>query len=413
MKRIFVFSYYGKETYHTGYYRLLSLANTLSENFEVYFIYGNIKEVKKGENKENLTEIPLLYKNGILQKVYFFLQKRSPYSAKLLVILNYLFTKREIFDLQKETLFYFNNSEIKPAKDDIIFTSFPSLSAHNLGYKLKKKYHSKLVLEYRDPGVFGYNLIYENEWMSKVRKLFLKKQEIRNLESADLLLTISDSIKKFFPERYFNNVHVVRNGFNNHKIDSSLIRDNQQKFILSYLGSIYSSQLEDITFFEAVKEFLVEYKISPDRFLLKFIGVNDRTALNKIIIRYGLENYTSISDKMPIEKAYDELYDSSMFFHLKYGNRKEVITTKQYEYLAFQKPILLPVSDNGDIAESIKKYNAGYVCNHKKEIIEVLIKSFKNHLEGKPLKINHTKEELYELSRQSQEEKLFKLINEL
>ncbi|MCJ0741732.1 glycosyltransferase family protein [Pedobacter montanisoli] len=413
MKRIFVFSYHGKETYHTGYYRLLSLANTLAENFEVYFIHGNINEVKKGENKENLIEIPLLYRNGILQKVYAFLKKKSPYSAKLLVIINYLFTKREIFDLQKETLFYFNKSEIKPAKDDIIFTSFPSLSAHNLGYELKKKYHSKLVLEYRDPGVFGYNLIYENEWMSRVRKSFLKKQEIRNLESADLLLTISDSIKKFFPERYYNNVHVVGNGFNNHKIDISLIRDNKQKFILSYLGSIYSSQLEDLTFFEAVKDFTVKYKVSPDRFLLKFIGINDVPVLNKIITRFGLENYTSILAKMPIEKAYDELYDSSMFFHLKYGNRKEVITTKQYEYLAFQKPILLPVSDDGDIAESIKKYNAGYICNHKKEIIEVLHISFKNHLEGKPLKINHTAEELYELSRQSQEEKLVNLMNEL
>ena len=54
--------------------------------------------------------------------------------------------------------------------------------------------------------------------------------------------------------------------------------------------------------------------------------------------------------------------NASCFLHLRYGKNKGVITSKQAEYLAYRKVILLPNSDNGDIAESILNNNAGVVC---------------------------------------------------
>jgi hypothetical protein len=116
---------------------------------------------------------------------------------------------------------------------------------------------------------------------------------------------------------------------------------------------------------------------------------------------------------MPIDQIYGELYSTAMFFHLRYGNRKEIITTKQYEYLAFQKPILLPVNDYGDLEESIKKNNAGFVCDNEKEVVDVLKNSFDIHFNLKPMRIKRSEAELYNLSRQSQEEKLKELINNL
>uniref|UniRef100_UPI0018EB3ABB hypothetical protein n=1 Tax=Pedobacter sp. ASV28 TaxID=2795123 RepID=UPI0018EB3ABB len=285
-------------------------------------------------------------------------------------------------------------------------------AVHNLGYLLKKKFKSKLILEYRDPGVFGYRLVFENEFVSKMRKFFLRKKEIRNLESADLLITISESIKNFFPEKYRRNIQVIRNGFNSNKIDFQLIKTNKDQFILAYLGSVYSGQLEDFSFFNAIRKFIDRYKVSPDKFLLKFIG-SDNNQLNKIIKKFNLGAYTELTAKMPIEQAYHELYTASMFFHLRYGHRKEVITTKQYEYLAFQKPILLPINDHGDLEESIKKYDAGFVCNSEEEIINILKTVFDNHFNGNPIHITRTEEELYAFSRQSQEEKLIKLIDKL
>lgn len=413
MKRIFIFSYHGRDTHQTSFYRLLSLAKNLANHFEVYFIYGNVKniEIEKNENS-NFKEIPLTYHNGIIQKFHKYLNGKNLTIAKILLIFHYLFTRNEIFDIRKEFENYLENNRIELNQEDIVFVSFPSLAVHNLGYLLKKKFKSKLILEYRDPGVFGYRLVFENEFVSKMRKFFLRKKEIRNLESADLLITISESIKNFFPEKYKRNIHVIRNGFNSNKIDFQLIKTNKDQFILAYLGSVYSGQLEDFSFFNAIRKFIDRYKISPDKFLLKFIG-SDNSQLNKIIKRFNLGAYTEFTAKMPIEQAYHELYTASMFFHLRYGHRKEVITTKQYEYLAFQKPILLPINDHGDLEESIKKYDAGFVCNSEEEIINILKMVFDNHFNGNPMYITRTEEELYAFSRQSQEEKLIKLIDKL
>jgi hypothetical protein len=180
-----------------------------------------------------------------------------------------------------------------------------------------------------------------------------------------------------------------------------------------YLGTVYNDQLEDITFFKALRKFIDLYVVQPQYFQIRFIGSGESLKLKEIIKHFKLEPYTSISQKMPISQVYTELYTTAMFFHLKYGDRKEIITTKQYEYLAFQKPILLPVNDYGDLEESIKKYDAGFVCESEKEIVDVLKMSIDNHFNGNPRRITRTEGELYDLSRQGQEEKLLKLIDKL
>ena len=413
MKRVFVFSYHGKDSYQTSFYRLASLAEKLSEQFKVYFIYGNLNEVEVVNKHENLTHIPLIYSTGIIKKTHSFLQLKNASLAKAFLMCYYFITKREILDLQWEAESYFEKNKIILTAEDIIFVSFPSLSVHNLGYALKQKFKSKLILEYRDPGVFGYQLVFENKLISKARKIFLKRNEVRNLESADLVLAISESIKSFFPDKYQKKIQVIKNGFSSNHLDFSSITDNKKQFILAYLGSVYKGQLESFSFFSAVRSFIDTYKIDVGKFLIRFIGLNDSKAIEELLKKFELTAYAEIAPKVPIEQAYQQMYNVSMFFHLKYGNRGGVITTKQYDYLAFQKPILLPANDNGDLAESIQKYNAGYICNSESEIINVLHGAVENHFNGKPARIKRTAADLYELSRNGQEEKLVKLIKSL
>lgn len=413
MRRIFIFSYKGRGTHETSFNRLLSISENLSEYFEVYFIYGSENDSNKEETRKNLFEIPIVFNKGIIQKVHSFLRNKNAYAAKLFFILYYFFTRKEILDFKENTLSYFRKNKIEFRDNDIIFATYPTLSVQNLGSELKRKFGSKLILEYRDPGVFGYKLIFEKAWMTKARKIFLKDKEQRNLESADLIVTISQSLKNFFPEKYHRKIHIIKNGFDSKLINYDKIVNRKEQFILTYLGTIYDEQLSERTFFVALKKFVDRYSIKPQQFKLRFIGSGDSIMLKKEIKHFELEAYCSISEKMEIEKIYSNLYDTSMFLHLRYGERREIITSKQYEYLAFQKPILLPVNDYGDLEESIKKYDAGFVCESEKEIVDVLKMSIDNHFNGNPRRITRTEEELYDLSRQGQEEKLLKLIDKL
>jgi len=415
LKRIFIFSYHGKETFQTSYYRLLSLSEHLSENAEVYFIHGTTeKEVKQIKVKGNFIEIPLNYAHGFFQKTYKSLLRNGKNSiAKILLIFYYFFTGKEIFDLGKEFQNYIKKTNLTLSPSDIVVVSFPSIAIHNLGFLLKQKYGCKLVLDYRDPGVFGYQLLAENKIISLLRKTFLKKREIRNLKNADLVIAISDSIKALFPVEFQEQIAVIRNGFISHKANLDLITHNPYTFILLYLGTIYSPQLKDQTFFKALRIFIDRNNILPQHFQLKFLGSEGCEGLREIIKQFNLDPYTQITPRMPIELAYTELYNASMFLQLKFGKRKEIITSKQYEYLAFQKPILLPLSDHGDLDQSITDYKAGYICNSLDEIVDVLEKQYKNHFDHQPELISRTEEELYQLSRRSQQDKLFKLIEKL
>ncbi|WP_113660868.1 glycosyltransferase family protein [Pedobacter nanyangensis] len=412
MKRIFVFSYHGRETYQTGFNRLLSISEALSQAYEVHFVYGNKNKVKKPiKIKGTLIEIPLSYTPGFFHNFYKSLLENGRRGfSKLLLITYYFFTGKEIFDLGREFAKYKRKTNINITPNDVIFASFPSIAIHNLGNALKQEFGCKLVLDFRDPGVFGYPSIEDSKLLSFLRKFFLKRREMRNLKNADLIVTISESIRRLFPEKYRDQVQVIRNGYDLKKIDFKKIKDHPYTFKLVYLGSVYNDQLQDTTFFKAVRKFIDQFTIQPQYFQIRFVGTDESIRLKELIRNYNLEPYTSISAKMPIEEVYTELYSAAMFFHLKYGDRREIITTKQYEYLAFQKPILLPINDHGDLAESIQKNNAGFICHNEQEIVNLLKESLDKHFNGQPQRINRTNEELYEFSRQFQEEKLIKLI---
>lgn len=415
MKRIFVFSYHGRETYQTGFNRLLSMAEYLSNSYEVHLVYGNRDKVERPiKIKGNLIEIPMSYTPGFFHNLYKgLIESGRRIMAKFVLACYYAFTGKEIFDLGREFSKYKKKTNINLTKDDIILVSFPSLAIHNLGYALKQEFGCKLILDYRDPGVFGYKQIEDNKVLSFLRKRFLKRNELRNLKAADLIVTISESIRSLFPEKYRDQIEVVRNGYDIKKVNFNLIKHHPYTFKLVYLGTVYNDQLEDVTFFKALRKFIDLHLIQPQYFQVRFIGTGESLKLKEVIKHYHLEPYVYISQKMPIEQVYSELYSAAMFFHLKYGNRKEIITTKQYEYLAFQKPILLPVNDFGDLESSINKYQAGYVCENKDDIIKFLKQSVDNHFNRQPVLIKRSEAELYELSRQGQEEKLLKLIDKL
>lgn len=415
MKRIFVFSYHGEDNYQTSYYRLLSISQRLAKDYEVYFVHGTTKNVTQPINlKNNLIELSLDYNHGFFQNLYnLLLNKNRKKLAKILLIVYFLFTGKEIFDLGKEFFNYIEKTNLYLNNEDKIFVSYPSLAIHNLGNSLKRKFKSKLILDYRDPGVFGYQQVAESKFVYLLRRYFLKRRELRNIQNADMITVTHPILKEVLPAIYHNKVHIIRNGFLANKTNLALIVDIPKIFNIVYLGTLYDIQLEDKSFFKAVRKFIDANNVLPHQFQLKFIGGKKSVTLTSIIKKYQLDPYTLITDRLPIEVAYQYLYKASIFLHLKYGDRKSITTSKQYEYFAFQKPVLLPIDDKGDIAQSIRTCNCGYICNSIDEIVNVLNEQYKLYLNGTIVTNKKSDEEVLKLSRQYQEEKLINLIKNL
>lgn len=246
-----------------------SLAETLATENEVFFIHGAIGNINDDQPDFKYAEIALKYSDGIFSKAINYLLKKGYHkTAKSIHLLYYFFTGETIFDLKKAFIGYLKIHDLHLSQNDILLVSFPSHTIHHLGYELRKRFGCKLILDFRDPGVYGYRAVADNRLMSFLRKTLIKNNEHKCLEAADLIITVSKSLKNFFPEKYQHKIRLIRNGALAEYIDRTK-RANPDKFRIMYLGTMYNAQLKDDTFFRTVYAF-VKNSILPVEFELFF-----------------------------------------------------------------------------------------------------------------------------------------------
>ncbi len=218
----------------------------------------------------------------------------------------------------------------------------------------------KLVLDYRDPWTFGFAPIDGYTWVHHTKKIFKRNYELQLLKKATLVSTVSNSLKSYFPTHVQNKIFVLPNG-NNMGTVLPNINQHPPVFTIVYAGTLYNMQLQDDTFFKALKIFINDKNSSQIKML--FIGSAGNKLLPKKLKAYGLGHISTITQRIDKHDLLNYMCNACCFLHLRYGKNTGVITSKQAEYLAYRKAILLPNSDNGDIAESILHNQAGAVCN--------------------------------------------------
>lgn len=300
----------------------------------------------------------------------------------------------------------------KIGENDIVIASGGPGSVFRMGYELAKNSNSTLILDYRDPWNLGYNLLETGTFINTFKRKIMVEQEIKILDHAHHITTVSESLKNFFPQKYHHKITVIENGSNFEQDDiMPIINSKPEKFNINYLGTIYNDQLHNEDFFKAISDFYFSIN-KKDTIALNFVGSSKNENLKKLIIKYKLESITNITDRLDKEELLPYLTNASLFLQLRFKDRSKIITSKITDYLMFRKPILLPVSDGGDIEETINKYNAGYVCNGYMETLDVLNSEYQKFLNRKDITVNK-KEDLSHLSRSKIAEKLIKVIENL
>ncbi|HEY1056104.1 MAG TPA: hypothetical protein VGE24_13250, partial [Emticicia sp.] len=197
-------------------------------------------------------------------------------------------------------------------------------------------------------------------------------------------------------------IKVLENG-SNFEVDD-LINSAPKSFNIVYLGTLYDDQLRDETIFRTLSGF-IKYK-NPSEIKLQFIGSSGNKLLPSILKKYRLTNICEITGRLGSDEVKEYLNNASIFLQLKYGQRSDIITSKQADYLLFNKPILLPVSDYGDLCKSIKGNNAGFVGTTVEDnvgYLELCWQKFKKHeslylaTNSKQVKTENRKEIAYKL----------------
>lgn len=342
---------------------------------------------------------------NIIQRLLVFIDKNngSYFLKKILLALHIVFyrTDQWCVDLRDlENLDFVPDVIISGGSGGIIKTS----------YELAKKYNATLVLDYRDPWNFGYNLLETNKLIYYFKKSFTTSKELEYLRYAAKVTTVSASLKSFFPKKIQDKIFVLNNGSSFEDYDFTADKSNETStFLITYLGTIYNDQLLDEAFFRALSTFITRKNLNNEDIQLNFFGSSKNLILPKIIQKYNLTEYTQVTERKEIDDLVSWLQQTRLFLHLKYGDRSQIISSKQADYLLFRKPILLPNTDRGDIAESIISNKAGYVLNGGlDEIIKVLEIEYEKFLKEESAMLEER--DLSALSRSKIAEKLLELI---
>lgn len=302
------------------------------------------------------------------------------------------------------------------------FRTFPLPAAQ----KVADKYKLPLVVDLRDI-IEQYT---GDEFMSHtlpsfcgLNKLFVsvfKRKSLRDrnrvLEKAGYVTTISpwhvDILKQYNPK-----VELIYNGF-----DPELFYPEQKttdRFIITYTGRLLSTAMRDPSLLMDALATLSAENVFTDKDCRVYWYVDNasREIITEEARKYGVLPFMDFKGYVPASDIPSILNNSSVLLLL--TNRaqgtgpKGVMTTKFFESLAVEKPILCVRSDESYLAEAIGETKAGLAATSVKEVCHFLKYYYKEWREKGYTSSPIDKNKLLRFSREEQAKQFIQIFEKI
>lgn len=241
-----------------------------------------------------------------------------------------------------------------------VITTSPPHSTQLIGLELKRKFNIRWIADLRDPwtDIYYYNQFNHTALASKIDKTY----EQNVVENADLLVTVSEDVKRIFAEKsklpIAAKTAVIPNGFDEDDFRITDIPKETRK-IITYTGTI--SEAYDVDcLLEALCLLSEDLKT---QLLIRFVGKVPPT-VEKKFRSVGLE--LELVGYVDHSKSIEYLFRSDLLLLVipKVKNNHGILTGKFFEYLASQKPILAIGPVDGDLAKIIQETSCGNLFDY-------------------------------------------------
>lgn len=420
MKKILIISYFFPPSNITGGYRVFSWAKYLN-NFGIYPVIVTRRWDKSSEQgiiyeKFGEYEVYYLpYKQTLRDKIA---NKSYP---RLIKVFGKLLTLFEIFFQNFSTrvvpynnLYYKSISILeKDSEIKLIITSAKPFILFKFGYDLQKKFNKPWIADYRDDWSTSqwYNLKCNKDLYTtnKLLKYIESSRERKWLSKATYFTTISNYYTKIIGEFINKPGFTVMNGYDNDEFKKNSKETHYDEFTITYNGSLYFSQQIE-PFLEGLKE-VINYFKGEIKIRIYFPGLSDKKQKIRIkSILNGFETNYTITDRMIKDKIIRIQKKSHLLLMISHKGIKGVTSSKIFEYIGINKPIILFPSDNDILEKIITSTNSGYIWNTYDEIVNGLKKIISEYiLDNKVLFLEQSEnKEFY--SRKSQTKELADVI---
>ena len=274
--------------------------------------------------------------------------------------------------------------EIKNEYFDLVLCSTFNEFPLNLAYKISKKLNIPLLCDIRDLAEQFGSKIYDtngqtHNYIGRYFTNLLRKRRIQRrnyvLKKANAITTISPWHLDFI-KRYNKNVYLIYNGFSEKDFIAKEVKSNS--FNIVYTGRLLDLNTRNPELlFNAIEELKLEK--------LRIVWYVDKTS--KEIISKELENYpitksiSEINNLVPVSAIPNLLNKSSIILVLTNKSTEDgpkgIMTTKFFEAIGVEKPVLCVRSDEACLSQVIKETNAGLAATNVEEVKSFITKKYK------------------------------------
>ena len=246
------------------------------------------------------------------------------------------------------------------------FSTFPLRAALDIS----RERHIPLHVDLRDIDEQAPNAQYQShrQWWLRPFRQWYRNTNIRRrnnvLRQADSLSCVSPWHRSFLKQ--FNpQVSLIYNGY-----DEQLFapKDRPTKvFTIAYVGRVYEQPMQDPTLlFQALQSLNIPLRV---HWYTNAVG---QQRIRQLAQTYGVEQRMEYHDYVPTSQVPTILHDASIVLVLT-NNAYEsqahgIMTTKFFEALGVEKPVLCVRSDEECLAEVIHETNAGLAATTADEV---------------------------------------------
>ena len=245
---------------------------------------------------------------------------------------------------------------------DLIFSTAPPMSTHLIAKSLAKNSGLPWVVDMRDPWTDVF--YYHNLKRTRVAVALDRWLEKSVLRSANGIVTVSPTIVKLLKAKVANDYYVIPNGYDKDDfINIKPLRDDKKIHIV-HAGHLAVNQ-NPTGFWAALKKLIHENETIRHVLVLDFYG-SIHSEVKDSIVEHDLEPLANFHAYIPHDELVAVMKRAALLFFVvpdtSYG--KGILTSKLFEYMGVERPILGIGPEDGDAAEIIRQTRVGRMINN-------------------------------------------------
>lgn len=236
------------------------------------------------------------------------------------------------------------------------------------------------------------------------------------LRAADHVVTISpwhvDILKAFNPA-----TSLIYNGYDPELFYPAHVKSD--KFIISYTGRLLSLSMRNPDLlFKALKKLSDDGVISTSDFRVEwYVDSASESILKEESIKGDVLEYMDFKSYVPASEIPKILNKSSILLLLtnKADERgpKGIMTTKFFEFLAVEKPILCVRSDEDYLEQAINETNSGLAAKNESEVYAFIEAQYKEWKQSGLTSANIVREKAIAFSRKEQAAQFIRIFEQV